>query len=543
MRNPIFPKIESRIPSFITREYPAAHKLIVDFYKWLETNKNFIYVLTKFKEDQEVNRQVEPYVDLIISELGWFFDKPITVDKKTLVLLLRDFYLSRGSENSFRLLFRVLFGEDAAINYPRERLFVLSDATYSKDHWILTTATNLRTDIFDKIIHSSSLSLTVKGQISGTALSIDKVVPIVYDGKQYLKILVSETELDFKPLETVVISDGTFSVYETILPRAKLTIEQPGKMYRPDDAVIVHGAIINGYAKVKSITRGGVTGINIINPGQGYAVGDQVKTKYTGDGTGFFATISKVGSNGEIQKFKIWSTGYDYSYIPSLEVISETGSGAELVAVSDTIGGIKKIEIVDQYWGFNSSNPTATVISNTGTGAVISVDISGCISRDKLSYKNEKGILELNCILHDSDYFQQYSYEVHSKVASSHFNDIVDDLLHPVGLQRYNVYFNEFTASLPIAIAKINEIISLIGLNPPSAHLPDLGESLENVVYMNQRKNSTLFSINNIDLLKFSSNFSYKISDFSALTIQDFMVRSEILESRTIDPEISTVNV
>jgi hypothetical protein len=543
MRNPIFPKIESRIPNFITREYPAAHKLIVDFYKWLETNKNFIYVLTKFKEDQEVNRQVEPYVDLIISELGWFFNKPITIDKKTLVLILKDFYLSRGSENSFRLLFRVLFGEDAAINYPRERLFVLSDATYSRDHWILTTAINLRTDIFDKLIHSSSLSLTVKGQISGTALSIDKVVPIVYDGKQYLKILVSETELDFKPLETVVISDGTFSVYETILPSARLIIEQPGKMYRPDDVVVIHNAIINGYAKVKSVMRGGVTGINIINPGQGYVVGDQVKTKYTGDGSGFFATVSKVSSTGEIQKFKIWSTGYNYSYIPSLEIISKTGSGAELVAVSDVIGGIKKIEIVDQYWGFNSSSPTATVISNTGVGAVISVDKNGCISRDKLSYKNQRGILELNCILHDSDYFQQYSYAVHSKVASSHFNNIVDDLLHPVGLQRYNVYFNEFTASLPITDAKVNEIISSIGLNPPFAHLPDLGESLENIVYMNQRKSSTLFSINNVDLLKFSSNFSYKISDFSALTIQDFMERSEILESRTIDPEISTVSV
>jgi hypothetical protein len=540
MRNPLYPKIESKIPQFITNEYPAAHKLIVDFYKWLESDKNFIRVLTEFREGQEVNKQIEPYVDLIISELGWFFNRPITINKSALVSTLKDFYLSRGSENSFKYLFKVLFGEDVAISYPREYLFTLSNSNYSRDHWVLTTATNFGTGLFEKIINSNSLSLTITGQTSGTSLSITKIIPIIYDGTHYLKILVSETELDFKPIESVIISDGEFSIFETIFASPKLVIDQPGRSYKPGDIVTINGATIKGFAKVKSTTRGDITGITIINPGQGYAVGDRIKTRLMPRGAGFFATVRKVGPNGEIEAFKIWSTGYDYEEIPPLVVESETGSGAELVATSTTIGGIKKIDIIDQFWLFNLQNLTTSVSSSTGTGASISINASGCISRDVSTYKNQRGVLETNCILHDSDYFQNYSYEIQSRVASAHFDSAVDDMLHPVGYKRYSVYMNEFVSSLS-AITEVLEIIIAIKLDQPIAYMPTMSWSLENVAYMDQRKNSTLFSINNIDLLKFSDNFNYINDDFKDLSIQLFDERSDKLESRTIDPEISIV--
>ena len=75
----------------------------------------------------------------------------------------------------------------------------------------------------------------------------------------------------------------------------------------------------------------------------------------------------------------------------------------------------------------------------------------------------------------------------------------------------------------------------------PATTMPLINGSIENVVYMDQENNSSLFSINNIDLLKFSENLSYANSDFGTLTTQIFDVRRETLESRTIDPEISVV--
>lgn len=540
MRNPLYPKIDSRIPHFIREEYPAAHKLIIDFYKWLETDQNFLRVLTEFNEGQEINNQVEPYIDLIISELGWFFNRPITISKSALVSTLRDFYLSRGSENSFKYLFKVLFGEDATISYPRERLFTLSNSNYSKDHWILTTANNLGTGIFDEIVNGDSLSMTISGQVSKTTLSIDKIVPIIYDGVQYLKIMVNETELDFKPLETVIISTGEYSVYETIFACTKLTISSHGKQYNVGDEIVISGAVVKGRAKVKATLKGGIDSIQIVDGGQGYAIGDQVKARLTESGNGFFATVRKIGPAGEIQAFKFWGTGYDYRALPDLIIESENGTGAILKAGSTTIGGIKTIDMIDQYWRFDDLNPSTAVLNSDGTDAVIDININGCISRDESTYKNRRGVLETNCILHDSNYFQHYSYEVHSRVASARFDDAVDDMLHPVGYKRYNVYLNEFTNALPV-ITGVSDLTIVIRLDMPATTVPPINGSIENVVYMDQENNSSLFSINNIDLLKFSENLSYTNSDFGTLATQIFDIRRETLESRTIDPEISVV--
>jgi hypothetical protein len=538
MRDPLYPKIESRIPDFIKSEYPAAHKLIVDFYKWLEEDENFIRVLTEFRSGQEVNNQIEPYIDYIISELGWIINRPITISKSALVASLRDFYLSRGSENSFKYLFRVLFGEEASISYPRDRLFTLSNANYNIDHWILTSATNLGSGIFDKIAGGDSLSVLITGQKSGTSLPIERVVPIIYDGKQYLKLMVNKTDLDFKPNETVIISNGEYSVFETIFACTKLIIKNPGNSYKPGDIISVKGSSIKGFAKVKNTHGGNISSVSIVNPGTGYVVGDHIKTSFTEKGWGFFATVSEVGSKGEILNVKIWSPGYDYVDIPSLIIQSLKGNGATIVAHSENIGGIKTIDIIDQYWKFDTQNPSAEIHSIAGNGAEIAVDISGCISRDTSSYKNSNGFLETNCIIHDSDYFQNYSYEVHSRVASAYFNDALDDLLHPVGYKRYNVYLNELTIKFP-QISGFSEIIIIKNLMQPTLFMQPYQSYLYDLASIEQTRKSTIFSINNIEMLKFSTNLTYQNSDFGTLSTQFFSVRHDTVESRTIDPEIS----
>jgi hypothetical protein len=538
MHNPLYPKIDSRIPDFIKSEYPAAHKLIIDFYKWLEEDGNFIRVLSEFKAGQEVNNQIDPYIDYIMSELGWAINRPLTISKSALVSSLRDFYLSRGSENSFKYLFKVLFGEEASISYPRERLFTLSNANYSTDHWILTTATNLGTSIFNEIIGSDSLSAMITGQKSKTSLPIERVTPIIYDGEQYLKILVDETNLDFKPNETVIISNGEYSVFETIFACTRLTIKTPGNSYKPGDVISIHGASIKGFAEVKDTYGGSISHITIVNPGTGYAVGDQIKTDLVEKGWGFFATVKEVGPKGEIRKIKIWSHGYDYVVIPSLIIRSIKGKGAAIIANSENIGGIKATNIIDQYWKFNTQSPVAEIHSVAGNGAEVDVDISGCISRDTSSYKNDNGFLETNCILHDSDYFQNYSYEVHSRVASAHFNDAVDDLLHPVGYKRYNVYFNELAAAFP-QIRGFSEIIIIKNLFQPLLSMKPYQSYLYDSAYIDQKKNSTIFSINNIEMLKFSTNLTYQNKDYESLTTQYLSVRHDTVDYKTIDPEIS----
>jgi hypothetical protein len=537
MRNPIFPKIESRIPNFITQEYPAAHKLIVDFYRWLETNENFIRVLTEFWENQEVNNQIEPYVDLIISELGWRFKRPLKISKSMLVSTLRDFYLSRGSFESFRYLFKVLFGggEDVAISYPREKLFSLSDAKHVTGHLILTTANNFGSDKYERIIRSGLSNISIVGERSKTSLSVEEISPIVFNNIQYLQILVSESKEDFSPLENIIITDGETSVTETIFQCAKLKINDPGILYKPGDEIIINGTEIKGLIRVKSVYTGGISGINIVNGGHGYVVGDYIKAENnTKSGSGFFATVSEVGSLGQILKVKIWSHGYNYDDIPRLVVVSENGTGAEVIGTSTTIGGIKSIEILDEYWKFISETPSVTVSSLRGTGASFEIITNKCLSEKKLIFKNKQGVLGHDCFIHDSNYFQNFSYVITSRVDSSQFNDIVDDLVHPVGYKRFNVFLSETALPLNLYL-KFNQSKSIRRIEEILIYPIILNSRIQIDSYLKRIGKSTIFSVNELDIVKFLDKFAYSVGDFGELIEQVLETRNETLESRTID--------
>ncbi len=207
MRNPIFPKVDDTIPGYIREEYQVFHNLIINYFKWLEKDKNFVNVLTRFAEDTDVNNQVKPYIDIIKHELGWRYKAKLKIDDRTLIKLLRDFYLSRGTEQSFKTLFKILFDTNVDISYPRDDLLKLSDNNYIVSHEIITTAINFKnnTDLLNRFSNSSILNITITGLESGLLLIVDKIYPMIKLNEIYLKILVTKTNNDFKQFESILI--------------------------------------------------------------------------------------------------------------------------------------------------------------------------------------------------------------------------------------------------------------------------------------------------------------------------------------------------
>lgn len=109
MRNFISPIIFEKKPEFIKSEYRNFSKFIDHFYAFLEEKGNPLEVLETFYENSEVNNEVPLFIDKILFDCGFDIQKILTIPKKELVLHLRDFYLSRGSEASFKFLYKILY--------------------------------------------------------------------------------------------------------------------------------------------------------------------------------------------------------------------------------------------------------------------------------------------------------------------------------------------------------------------------------------------------------------------------------------------------
>ena len=62
------------------------------------------------------------------------------IQQSTVTKRLKDFYAAKGTSRSFKYLMRVLFGVEAVIEYPKDRIFKPSDAFYTVREIIRATA-------------------------------------------------------------------------------------------------------------------------------------------------------------------------------------------------------------------------------------------------------------------------------------------------------------------------------------------------------------------------------------------------------------------
>jgi hypothetical protein len=97
----------------------------------------------------------------------------------------QDFYRSKGTDESFRILFKVLYGEDAAIIRPKENLFRTSDSKYSitKDLVVESISGD------PENLTNSTLIQDTYNNISKAYAPITKVEKLISDsGKIYYKL-------------------------------------------------------------------------------------------------------------------------------------------------------------------------------------------------------------------------------------------------------------------------------------------------------------------------------------------------------------------
>ena len=136
--------IKYNLPNFIQDEYPTFVNFIEAYYQFLEksNNPNLIhYNLENYKDIDTVPNYI---LDYFRNELMPGFNLNLTKDRQTGGLLnerslmknIKQFYDSKGTENSIKFLFRLLFDKEATIFYPREYLLRPSDAIWTVDKTI-----------------------------------------------------------------------------------------------------------------------------------------------------------------------------------------------------------------------------------------------------------------------------------------------------------------------------------------------------------------------------------------------------------------------
>ncbi len=369
-KNLTWPFAKTKLPQFIQDDYATFTRFMEAYYEWLHKSNNPVYMPFTSEFFADVDNTPEVFLsNFRIQYLNDFpdniFELGDTKNLRTVIKNIKDFYRAKGSEKSFKFLFRLLYNTYVDFYYPKKDLIKASGNLWVENVGMKIKNIDVQTAFLLK-----------------NAIIYQKPTTTITASARVLQINV-EKELNQKIIELFVANVvGTFDaskpVYcDVIIDGKQQTIEM--------DLLTV------------------VTEITITS--RSLKVGDKIYLKpgnETGVETGssFFAIIQEVGLLGEVKRFNIINSGYNYIGLHELYKKNKDGTFTK-------ISGTYETGVLTRYPGYYktiSSSPS---------------------SRGKLQNNRE---------------YQELSYVLRAEGNILNYADIVKRLVHPAGTGLFGSY-------------------------------------------------------------------------------------------------------
>lgn len=413
-----------KIKNMINGQLPDFIRGNVDYSKFIAFLESY-YEFLEIQDPRNIEsiRDIDQTLDQFINQFRKEFEVFISGyngNERLLIRKIRDLYNSKGSEASYRLLFRMLFNKEIDIFLPSEQILKSSDGK-----WV------------------QNISLFIE-QREGSLFDLVGNIAVIQTVKNPVQVFVERV---------VHIQDN---IYEVFISKNFYGSIKVGDFVQFESVV---GAVVP--TTVQAI---------ISTPGKNFKVG-QLFQIGNDIGQGTIIKVTKVGSQGELERVSIIKFGTGYS----VDFFSELTGG--LIAPSDTVTtGALSATATDYIQGFIDSGYVlesdyfdpdygngiyvGEILSTFYTDSRINADPNRGIIQFKLGsvarypgyYNSNDGFLSDAIFLQDSDYYQAYSYVIKIDQEFDTYKDIVKKILHPAGTKLFGEYQLDHHLDLSVSI-------------------------------------------------------------------------------------------
>ena len=456
--------VASQLPEFVRSDYPTFVAFLQAYYDFLESTQQDLSDLRDL--DKTLDSFIRYFKDELASKLPY-----TTVEPRFLMEHIKDHYGAKGSEASFKLLFRILFSKEVTVDYPAKQMLRASDGKWNQDvSLFVKILTGHPNDPIGKLVD---------------VVTPNRIIRVLVDRRQYV-----ELEVD----RVVKVSD---SVYEYYIDRRYFGNISVGDRLRYRDDV--NGIYFTG--EILATT----SKLEIQKPGSGFKVGDLYNIKNF-DGYGSIMKIARVDSNGGIAQGQFIKYGVGYTTDFTTTISSKSGqdvagTAGTIIQRIDTVqpGGhiLSTLNISEKLDGFaeagtiNTADYNQAAVGETG-GPALDGTFAGLVMREfgissvdatvtdndpaiiKVSlgplakypgyYVNNDGFLDDAIFIQDSRYYQAYSYVIKIDEALDSYKTAVKNLIHPAGMAIFGEYDirNEFDIS-----EQLESLVKILAVTVP----------------------------------------------------------------------------
>lgn len=265
-----------QIPEFIrdNPEYSTFVLFLKSYYEWMEQNGNVTDRTKNLLNYVDVDKTSTEFMDYFTNDFLPNFPKETLVDKQTAIKFAKELYKSKGTPDSYRFLFKILFNSDFDVFYTKDAVLKASNGS-----WYVSKSLKLATNDNNWL---NTKNLRVFGETTKTIATIENVIATgnrtevfisnierLFESGEILRVVDSSNQtvlFDGQPLRAKLLGQ---------ISQIKVDPNSRGLLYQPGDPVVLYGGLnsangVGAVAEVNETTSGSIQRINVIDGGYGY---------------------------------------------------------------------------------------------------------------------------------------------------------------------------------------------------------------------------------------------------------------------------------
>jgi len=375
--------VKNQFPEFLTEDAPNFLLFVKAYYEYMEQSGKSVHELNKLKSYKDIDDTLDEYIEYFRRTVIPSLPINVLADKRLLAKTIRDFYQSKGTFDSYKFLFRVLYDEDIEINYPADQMLKVSDGDWRIDRYVVISSNEQAYNFIGK---------TIQGIESQGEAFVENVVRRFLGGRDLMQITLSKIKGNFLHSEAIKLKSAVASVgFEPIIETGinSISVESRGAQYAPGDEVDLISSLTGTEGKgvvTNVLTQAGIINFTITDGGSGYTAstgspGTIIK-QVGGDGTSdasFIISTSDITDTFSISRnVNLFASntifGANAAVIPFSAITDPTAARpANMGRRSDTFANTV---ISSPHYGFAEASEITTSASNFRTNANAAIKIA-----------------------------------------------------------------------------------------------------------------------------------------------------------------------
>lgn len=167
--------ILSNIPQHIVANYPLFVDFLQSYFEFMDQTGNPSDIIGNFNQYMDIDSTIDDFLEYFKNNLLKDIPKSVMCDERLLLKHIKELYTSKGSEASYKFLFRALYNKEISFNIPNDSVLRPSDGKWKQDYSI--------TAKISKDISFDTIKTSINKKISLTNINGRKVYATIADVK------------------------------------------------------------------------------------------------------------------------------------------------------------------------------------------------------------------------------------------------------------------------------------------------------------------------------------------------------------------------